>query len=328
MKRKKYLNLLLNPLKIEIISIALKLKVFDLFEESLSIKELEKKLGFTKHNTKVFLDALVHLKLLKYKESSYKNSSFSKKYFVSFSEDYIADVFLYRQEYFQLDQKNILKLLKGENKEKMELQNQKQWVKVSKKYFFQEQKALLSAFIINIVKKLTKTNKINKILDLGCNSGVVSLELLKANTDFQAVLFDFEEVIKQTKKNIKKYKMEKRVTTLYGDIQKDDIKQGYDLVICSNILHLLPQQKQVLQKIYKALNKNGILLIIQSNILDDSTQNINSYFYNLIPILYDETHIKNYPSTEMLIDTGFQSVDSFISDKTTSLQSKVYIAKK
>lgn len=327
MKLKRYLNLLLSPLKIEIISIAIKIKLFDLLQEALSVEDIQKELNFSTYNTKIFLDALVHLKLLKHKDTLYKNSSFSKKYFVSFSKYYMGDVFLYRQEYLGLSQEQILKLLKSKNREKMELQNPKVWAKASKKYFYQEQKILLSDFVIDTVKQINKSKNIKKVLDIGCSSGVVTLELLKANSDFEAVLFDFEDVIKETKKNIKNYNLNKRASTLCGDVQKDDIKNGYDLVICSNILHLLEQKEKVLQKIYQSLNKNGILFIVQSNILD-FTEGKNSYFYNLIPRLYDEDYSKKCLFADTLLSAGFRNVDSFKSNKLLAFDAKIFIARR
>ncbi len=328
MKRKKYLNLLLSPLKIEFISIAIKIKLFDLLQEASSLESISKQLDFDTSNTKIFLEALVHLKLLKYKNKLFKNSSFSNRYFVTTSEYYMGDVFLYRKEFFEKSKQNIFDIIKKGSKVDMNLQDSKQWAKASKKYFFQEQKAMLSELVIDVVNSLENSKDIKKILDLGCNSGVLSLELLKQNSNYKAVLFDFKDVIQQTKKNIKKYQLEKRVTTLYGDILKDDIQKGYDLVICSNILHLLPKKKKVLKKIYNSLNENGILLIIQSNFLEESTQKKNNYFYNLLPRLYDKNYHKNYPTLDMISKSGFSDIEHFISDKPPRLNTKFYIAKR
>ena len=328
MKVKKYLNLLLNPLKTETIAIAIKIKIFDLLQDALALENILKEVDFNTKNTKIFLNALVQLKLLKYKNNLYKNSAFSNKYFVSSSQYYIGDLFLLRKEYFESSKNALFNILKNGYQENINSQDSKQWAKSSKKYFYQEQKALLSDLVVDVVEDLNSSKNIKKILDIGCNSGVLSLELLKSNSDFEAILFDFQAVIKQTKKNIKSYKLEKRATTLHGDIQKDDIKDGYDLVICSNILHLLPQQEMVLKKIYNSLNKNGTLLIIQSNLLEKSSYNKDNYFYNFIPMLHGDKFVKSYPSADVLLNSGYKNVNSFISDKAPYLNTKIYIAKK
>lgn len=328
MKIKKYLNLLLNPLKLETISIAIKLKLFDLSQKALDAKDIQQQLNLDESNTKIFLEALVQLKLLKYKNKLYKNNSFTNKYFVSSSENYLGDMFLIRKDFFESNQKNLFDLLKNGQKENINYQDSKKWAKIAKKYFFQEQKTLLSEFVVDTIKNLEEYQNIKKILDLGCSSGVVSLELLNQNSDFEAVLFDFKDVIKNTKKNIKKYKLEDRAIALSGDIQKDEIKDNYDLIICSNILHLLTHKQKVLQKIYNSLNKNGILLIIQSNFLKEFSKDENHYFYNLIPRLDDKKYTENYQFSNLVLKSGFKNIHSFISNKSTYLNTKVYIAKK
>lgn len=328
MKIKRYLNLLLNPLKIETISIAIKLRLFDLSQKALALGDIQEQLNFDESNAKIFLEALVQLGLLKHKNNFYKNSSFTNKYFVSSSESYIGDMFLIRKDFFESNQKNLFDLLENGQKEYINYQDSKKWAKIAKKYFFQEQKALLSELVIDTIKNLKEYKNIKKILDLGCSSGVVSLELLQQNSHFEAVLFDFENVMESTRKNIKKYKLEDRVTALYGDVQKDDIKDDYDLVICSNILHLLTHKQEVLQKIYTSLNKNGILLIIQSNFLKELSKDENSYFYNLIPMLNDKKYTENYQFSNLILKSGFKNIHSFISNKSTYLNTKVYIAKK
>jgi len=328
MKIKKYLNLLFSPIKIEIVCIAIQMKLFDSLQKASRLKEIQNILNFSNKNSKIFLDSLVVLKLLKYKDNYYKNSSLAKKYFVSSSEYYLGDMFLYRKEYFEFYQKNLFDLLQTETITDINLQDETQWATISQSYFFQEQKTILSELVVDIVKNLREYGKIKKILDVGCSAGVLSLELLKANKDFEAVLFDFEKVIKQSKKNIKKYKLEDRVCTLAGDIQKDELKDKYDLVLCSNILHLLEKKEEVLTKIYNSLNQDGILLIIQSNYMDYSTNSVDNHFYNLSSMVSEDKYIQNYPSIDMILNSGFKSVHSFVSDRFAAQNTKIYIVKR
>ncbi|MEA3553563.1 MAG: methyltransferase domain-containing protein [Campylobacterota bacterium] len=128
--------------------------------------------------------------------------------------------------------------------------------------------------------------------------------------------------------HIKKYNLEDRVTTLNGDIQKDDIKDRYDLVLCSNILHLLPQKQKVLKKIYTSLNKNGILLILQNNFLEYLQKNQHTYFYNIISLFQNKDKLDDMEFSNMILDSGFKSVNSFLSEESLHINTKVYIAKK
>lgn len=328
MKIKKYVNLLLTPFKIEIICVAIKMEVFDILKDYIPLKEIIKYLELDKKNTKIFLDSLVHLKLLKNKNNQYKNSSLSNKYFVSSSDYYFGDMFLFKKEFFEENKKQILPLLKEGNKKQILQTNQKQWAEISKKYFFQEQKSILADFVVDLVKKINKNKHIKNILDLGCSSGVLSLEIVKQNKNIQATLFDFKEVICETKKNIKNYNLTNRVNTLDGDILKDDIKGDYDLVLCSNILHLLPQKQKILKKIYNSLNKNGTLLIIQSYNIKESLKNKENYFYNMLPMMLGKEPLDTYEFSNMILNSGFRSINNFINQNQYDADIKVFIAKK
>lgn len=326
MKIKKLVNTLTTPLEIEVISIALELELFELLQTPLCLKEIANSLKFDKGNLKVFLDALLVLKLLKLKNDKYKNSSFSSKYFTRSSEYCIKDLYLYRKRFFEERKKDIFLFLKNKNQD-FNI-NQKEWQKASKKYFFQEQKILLAKYISKLIAQINEDKKIKKMLDLGCSSGILSLETLKENPNINAVLFDFEEVITQAQINIKKYKLNSRVKTIYGNIVEDSIGRKYDLILCSNILHLLPKKQMILQKIYKALNKNGTLLVIHKNFLDKNSTNKDLYFYNILSLLYKEKKIDDMLFSNMILESGFKSVKSFLSEESLHINTKIFIAKK
>jgi len=328
MKIKKYLNMLLSPMKIETISIALEIKLFDLLQKPISNKTIADKLGFDKENTKVFLNSLVILKLLKNKNNKYVNKNFTSNYFVSSSTNYIGDLFSYRKGFFEHTKEELLLFLK-KGKEHIPFQvSQEQWQEASKKYFAQEQKALLSQYVIQLISKINKEKKIKNLLDLGCSSGVLSLEILKKNPNFNATLFDFEEVIQQTQANISKYNLSNKVQTICGNIEKDSIGTQYDLILCSNILHLLPQKEAVLEKIYKALNKDGILLILHNNLLENTSNDSSLYFYNLLNLLQNQSTLDDMEFSNLILESGFKTINSFTSKESLHINTKVYIAKK
>ena len=328
MELKEYNDILLNTLKIDVLSIAIEIKLFDFLEKYISYKKLAVILELDKNNTKVFLDSLVYLKLLKKKSNQYKNTSFSNKYLLTSSEYYFGDMFLFKKAYLENNKKHLFSLLKKGTDMQMVNVDQKEWVRSAKKYFFQEQKTMMADFVVELINKINKDKQIKHILDLGCSSGVLSLEVLKQNKEMNATLFDFKEVICETKKNIKKYNLTQKACTLHGDLLKDDIKDNYDLILCSNILHLLPQKEEVLQKIYTALNPNGTLLVIQSYNVQESLKNKDSYFYCMMPMMLGREPLDTYEFTNTILNSGFQSVNNFINKSPDHRDIKSFYRKK
>lgn len=318
----------MQPLQLEMITTALQFKIFDFLTKSTPLDKLVKQLQFSPKNTKIFLDGLVHLKLLKHTKKGYKNKRFSSTYFVTSSEYYFGDMFLYKKDYIEKYTKNISSLIKYGLTEKINTMDQALWKEVSQQYFYQEQKALFADFVNELIQSLPEYSNIKHILDVGCSSGILSLEFLKNNDNTKATLFDFKEVIDEVKKNIKAYNLQNRVSTLHGDIQKAEIKGKYDLVICSNILHLLPQKEEVVQKIHQVLNKNGVLLVLQTYNKQEALKDKQDYFYNALSMMLGQEILDHHTFSNLILNSGFRNINSFISSKTPHLDTKVYIIKK
>lgn len=120
------------------------------------------------------------------------------------------------------------------------------------------------------IVKLLNLHDIRSVLDLGCGSGVYTIEMLKFKPNLEVALFDFPKVIMHAKTHIEQAGLIDKVQFLEGDCFTDSIGKGYDAVFVSNLLHYYSVKENVdlMVKIYNSLNPKGVV-IIQDIIVDD-----------------------------------------------------------
>lgn len=320
-----FLSLLLINQKIEILELALKLRIFEKIEKGINTKlNLASKLKVKTNKLEVLLEALIFMDLIKKNKNIYSNNSFSKKYLVFSNSSYCGDIFIHRKK--MLNNANKLKnLLFGRSNIKEE---KNLWAKASKKSLKQEQKQFMAPLALEIIKNLKDFSKINKVLDLACSSGIVGLELAKKYPHLELTFFDYEEVTRVVKEHIKEYKLKNKVKILSGDVQKDEIGEAYDLIWCSNLFYFLENKEEVIKKIYKSLNQNGIFISCHVEIDSNNSLDENSFFYFLSLNMQGKNILKPMELSNIFEKFSFKSVSSYTSNKTLMSKSQIHICRK
>ncbi|RXJ57648.1 class I SAM-dependent methyltransferase [Candidatus Marinarcus aquaticus] len=325
----RYLNMLLEGQKTEVLGVALNLKIFkSLEEENHTFNSLAVKLELNPHNTKVLLDALVLLDLLYKQGEFYKNEALTKEFFIEETKGYCGDVFLHRKEMLNHGKKMLDTLVKEGCGALKDSKHPKKWAGAAKRFLRQEQENLISKVALDTVTRLKEFSSAKKMLDLGCSSGIVGLEIIKSHLSLQGVLYDYKEVTDVVDEHIKEYGLQNRVTTLSGDIQNDDIGSGYDLIWCSNIFYFFKDKKEVIEKIYKALNTNGVLVSVHVEIDETDKTNLDEYFYFLFLNMQERGVLKPFELSDIFEETGFRSINSYTSVEMPMTKSQIHIAKK
>lgn len=323
-----YLSLLLAQQKTEILELALELKIFKLIEENINtIFIISSKININEHKTKILLDSLVFMELLEINQDKYLNTKFAKEAFIYGTSSYCGDVFLHRKQLAE-NGKKMMKSMFEEKKELEEIKIAKLWADASKKFLKQEQKNLIAPMAVDIIKNLKEFFSLNKMLDLGCSSGVIGLEITKNHPNIKTTLFDYEEVTNITKEHINEYNLQNRVFVLSGDIEKNDIGKNYDLIWCSNIFYFFKDKKEVIKKIYDALNPNGILVSCHVEIDTKNSLDENSFFYFLSLNLQGKNILKPMELSDIFEEVGFKSINSYTTYKTPMTPSQIHICKK
>lgn len=146
--------------------------------------------------------------------------------------------------------------------------------------------------LINILTSIHFNNKTN-IYDIGCSLGDSSAASMRGIIDEDYHFFAIDtskEMINECKKNLLKKYPQKKIIFINNDALKIKFENA-SIVIFNFTLQFIPidQRKDLLDRIYKGMNKNGILILSEKilfndhntqknkNILHDKFKSINGY---------------------------------------------------
>lgn len=102
----------------------------------------------------------------------------------------------------------------------------------------------------------------DKVLDIGCGTGLLSLKLLQKSDCFITGIDNSKEMLAIFKDKIRKLDLEERVNCKLMDIDSLNFKPNtFDAAISSVVLHHLKEKLTPLKKIYKLLKPGGVFII-------------------------------------------------------------------
>jgi cyclopropane fatty-acyl-phospholipid synthase-like methyltransferase len=115
------------------------------------------------------------------------------------------------------------------------------------------------------------TSKCESLLDLGAGPGVYAFHLGMHNPDLKLYLQDMPEVLEVAKEVQKKYPLQNEVTYLPYDAVSGEVPGSYDMVLVSNMLHMVGEQasRALLKKLYKNVNPGGSVVVQAQFLRDD-----------------------------------------------------------
>ncbi len=102
-----------------------------------------------------------------------------------------------------------------------------------------------------------------QLLDVGGGTGVYSIAFLQKNPALRAIVLDRPEVLKVAAEMAESYGVADRLTCLAGDMFRDPLPAGGDVILLSNVLHDWdePECRHLIARCADALPGGGRLLI-------------------------------------------------------------------
>lgn len=150
-------------------------------------------------------------------------------------------------------------------------------------------------------------SSIKKVLDIGCGAGTLCLYL--AHKGYYVTGIDIsEKAIKECKESAAVLDLSNKTKFLTGNFQTKKIAKKFDLIIFTEVIEHIENDRLALKKIYDLLNKNGLL------ILSTPSQNAPLYRLGLLKKFDREVgHLRRYQLNELsrlMKEEGFKIVET------------------
>jgi SAM-dependent methyltransferase len=231
--------------------------VFSLLESPTSAGSVAQARGWSEHGTTLLLDALVALGLVTKQDGLYRNSPAAAACLVPGKPAYQGAIIRHTQNSWEpwsrLPEavRTGTGIVHGRQRDPRELRDF---------ILGMNNIAMLSA---PDLLEHVDIAPFRHLLDLGGGPGTYTITFLQANPNLRATLMDFPDVVEIAREQVAAAGMEDRVDFLKGDGTSDALGAGYDLILVSNVVHILgpDENAALIKKCFDALEPGGMLLL-------------------------------------------------------------------
>lgn len=129
--------------------------------------------------------------------------------------------------------------------------------KTKAQYKIINEKNFTYRIILSVINKYLKKNE--KILDIGCGAGTIDFYLANKGHNVTGIDISTKAIAKciETVKNLEL----RNIKFKQIDFPNETIKDKFDFIICSEVIEHLKDDNLALKKIFKLLNKSGIVIL-------------------------------------------------------------------
>jgi (2Fe-2S) ferredoxin/predicted O-methyltransferase YrrM len=242
---------------------ALELDIFTAVGDGANAEQIGTKICANARSVAMLLSALVALGLLSKTGKTYSNTPETARFFVQGSKDNHRDGMLHTANIWHR-WSNLTDAVRIGTHIPIDREDSPEWTR----NFIAGMQRNAKAPAPLVVKALATTG-VRRVLDLGGGSGAYSIAFAKACPDVKCEILDVPEVVPLTAEYISQAGVTARVSLRAGDMLRDDLGSGYDLIMLNAICHLFSeeQNRDIFRRAHKALAPNG-RLVVQDFILN------------------------------------------------------------
>ena len=258
------------PIYYKLIRGAMELDVFSHLTEPVTAQTLAQEMNWNSPNTKTLLDSLYSLGFVEKKDERYVNTEEAQRYLVSSSPEYTAGFLrMYMQE--GTAPMDVAALVRnGPDSAAKEQVDQSLDFTQFGDAFRSAQRGCRQEEILRIVRALPENNRIKRILDIGCNTGLLGLAVIGDDPDRSGVLFDMPQLCPLIDESIRQSGLSGRAKSLGGNLLTDSLGKDYDLILAVSVmLFAKGNLTEFLKKLYDALSPGGIVVCVGEGIKED-----------------------------------------------------------
>lgn len=245
---------------------AVELEVFTLLEsEGMTTDEMAGALFMPVSGLERFLQALGAIGLVVCNGERYYNTKLASDYLVPSKSQYQGDSILWRKG-LSLGWQDLTECLKagGRVNFPVEEEGPERFARRIRKYI-NAMDNIAKTKVAEILPFFEGLELKGEILDIGTGSGAIAGGFLESFPSLSATLVDIQEVLNYTRELMDKKGLGERVSYLPSNILEpwSVTKEGFDLVILSNIIHAYSEEEipLILDRAANCLKSEGLLVI-------------------------------------------------------------------
>jgi len=267
---KQLSRLVYLPVYTRLVVGALELDVFSRLSSPITAKALSDGAGWDRHGTEVLLNALYSIGFVDKQDDGYVNTEEADRYLRASSPDYAGAYLLtyLRQAVTSLDVARIVRegpapAETGQADRSLDFTQYGESFRAAQRGCRQQE-------VLRIVRGLPGNRGIRKVLDLGCNTGLLGLAVIADDPRREGVLFDMPQLLPVIEESIDQAGLRGRVRAAGGDFLTDDLGSGYDLILAVSVMvYARADMPAFLTRLHGALAPGGVAVCIGEGISPD-----------------------------------------------------------
>ena len=262
-----------NPvLEAQLVYTALEIDLFTALGEGKTAVDLANHLHLNTRNTELLLDALTACGYLRKQRGRYDCLAEASCFLKKDGELYLGDQILYWRD--MTDLSDLTRLVReGADLDGVHDRNGSDFFdframgRGAKNAMYTGR---VQRFLADVCGLFQKEDAFS-VLDLGCGSGIFSIEIARCFPRASVTLFDQPRVIAMTQENLWEYGVSDRCTAIAGNFVTDDFGGPYDLIIASGIMDFVGDLSMMAKRLHAATSEGGFLFVSTHGITDDFT---------------------------------------------------------
>lgn len=265
------------------LAVAVELDVFTLVSKGVNtVEDVAAQLAAKARPVEMLLNALVALELLEKRGQKYRNTAVSEAFLVAGSPGYYGDLIAMMTKRNYVTWGNLKESVlanKGQvDSVEKAFQNDPDFVALFTRAMHCNAMAPAPALVSAVDFSGTR-----RFLDLGGGSGAYSITLAKKYPNVEAIVYDTPSVCSIARQYIDQSGVSAQVTTMGGNILKDDIPAEVDDVLISHVLHAYSPRNcvRILKRAFAALVEGGRALVVEFFLNDDKRGPLYSTLFAL-----------------------------------------------